>query len=156
MQRFIYNYVDGCAICQSTKNLPNRPKVPLHPIPPEKDVTPFATVSLDFITELPLSNGFNAIAVFVDHDVTKAVVIAPCHTTITAEQTAELYQNHVWRHFSLPSKVISDCGTQFTANFTKALCASLGIQQAMSTAYHPQTNRQMEHLNQELEQYLWA
>src|SRR5713101_1388953 len=156
MRWFVYNYVDGCAICQSTKNLPNRPKAPLHPIPPKKDVTPFATVSLDFIMELPMSNSFDAIAVFVDHNVTKAVVIAPCHTTITTEQTAELYQNHVWRHFGLPLKVISDRGTQFTANFTKALCASLGIQQVMSTAYHPQMDGQMECLNQELEQYLRA
>src|SRR5713226_8994085 len=114
MRRFVYNYVDGCAICQSTKNLLNRPKAPLHLIPPAKDATPFATVSLDFITELPPSNGFDTIAVFVDHDVTKATVVAPCHTTITAEQTAELYQNHVWCHFGLPSKVILDYGTQFT------------------------------------------
>src|SRR5713101_7523620 len=154
MRRFVYNYVDGCAICQSTKNLPNQPKAPLHPISPEKDVMPFSTVSLDFITELPLSNGFDAIVVFVDHDVTKAMVIAPCHTTIMAEQTADLYQNHVWCHFGLPSKVISDCGTQFTANFTWALCASLGIQQAMSMAYHPQMDGQTKHLNQELKQYL--
>src|SRR5216684_7283260 len=103
MRRFVYNYINRCAICQSTKNLPNQPKAPLHLIPPEKDAMPFATVLLDFITELPLSNGFDAIAVFVDHDITKAVVIAPCHTTITAEQTAELYQNHVWCQFSLPS-----------------------------------------------------
>src|SRR5713101_4885860 len=154
MRRFVYNYVDGCAICQSNKNLPNRPKAPLHPIPPEKDAMPFTTVLLNFIMELPLSNGFDVIAVFVDHDITKAVVITPCHTTITAEQTAELYQNHVWRCFGLPSKVISDCGMQFTTNFTKALCASLGIQQAMSTAYHPQMDGQTEHLNQELKQYL--
>src|SRR5216684_8997337 len=127
MQWFIYNYVDGCAICQSTKNLLNRPKAPLHLIPPEKDVTPFAMVSLDFITELPLSNGFDAIVVFVDHDITKATVIMPCHTTITAEQTADLYQNHIWHQFSLLSKIISDRGTQFTANFTKVLCAGLGI-----------------------------
>src|SRR5713101_10001543 len=154
MRKFIYGYVDGCTVCQSTKKLPNWPKAPLHPIPPEKDATPFATVSLDFITELPPSNGFDAIAVFVDHDVTKAVVITPCHTTITAEQTADLYQNHVWRHFSLPSKVISDRGMQFTANFTKVLCTSLRIKQAMSTAYHPQTDGQTECLNQGLEQYL--
>src|SRR6266852_4827382 len=89
MRRFIYNYVDGCAICQSTKNLLNRPKAPLHPIPPEKDATPFATVSLDFITELPLSNGFDAIVVFVDHDVTKAVVIAPCHTCANSRTLLE-------------------------------------------------------------------
>src|SRR6266852_5389599 len=117
---------------------------------------PFATISLDFIMELPLLNGFDAIAVFVDHDVTKAMVIVPCHTTTMVEQTAELYQNHVWRRFGLPSKVISDQGTQFTANFTRALCASLGIQQAMSMAYHPQTDGQTEQLNQELKQYLRA
>src|SRR5713101_879704 len=105
MRKFVYNYVDGCIICQSTKNLPNWPKAPLHPIPPEKDAMPFTTVSLDFIMELPLSNGFDAIVVFVDHDVTKAAVIAPCHTTIMAEQTAEFYLNHIWCHFGLPSKV---------------------------------------------------
>jgi len=126
------------------------------PIAPEKDATPFATVSMDFITELPLSRGFDAIAVFVDHDVTKAAVIAPCHSTITADQTALLYQNHVWRRFGLPRKLISDRGTQFTAHFFKELCRLLGITQAMSTAYHPQTDGQTERLNQELEQYLRA
>src|SRR5713226_5672595 len=63
---------------------------------------------------------------------------------------AKLYQNHVWHRFGLPSKVILDHGMQFTANFTKALCASLGIKQAMSMAYHPQTDGQTECLNQEL------
>src|SRR5712692_8395359 len=43
---------------------------------------------------------------------------------------------------------------QFTANFTKVLCASLRIKQAMSMAYHPQMDGQMERLNQELKQYL--
>ena len=30
----------------------------------------------------------------------------------------------------------------------------LGIQMELSMAYHPQTDRQMERINQELEQYL--
>ena len=36
----------------------------------------------------------------------------------------------------------------------KELYRLLGIEATMSTAYHLQTNRQMERVNQELEQYL--
>jgi Integrase core domain len=144
------------SICQSTKNLPNQPIAPLHPIPPAPDATPFSTVSMDFIMELPPSLGFNAITVFVDHDVTKATIIVPCSTSITVEQTTQLYQDHVWHRFRLPRKLISDHGTQFTALFTKELCHLLSITQTMSTAYHPQSNGRTERLNQELKQYLRA
>jgi hypothetical protein len=156
MRKFIFAYVDGCATCQATKNLTNRPPIPLIPIIPEENPTPFSTVSMDFITELPISNGFDAIAVFVDHDLTKAAVITPCSTSITAEGTAKLYQDSVWKRFGLPRKIISDRGTQFTASFTTELCKLLNISQAMSTAYHPQTDGQTERLNQELEQFLRA
>jgi len=36
----------------------------------------------------------------------------------------------------------------------KELNNLLGIQTKLSTAYYPQTDRQMERINQELEQYL--
>ena len=36
----------------------------------------------------------------------------------------------------------------------KELNKLLGIQTKLSTAYHPQTNRQIERINQKLEQYL--
>src|SRR5713101_4769044 len=156
MQKFIFDYVDSCAICQSTKNLPNRPSVPLSPISPDNDATPFSWVSLDFIMELPNSEGYDAILVVVDHNVTKATITIPCKTMITADQTAVLYLNHVWKHFGLPHKIILDCGTQFTAHFTHALCHLLDINQNLSTTYHPQTDGQTEHLNQELEQFLCA
>src|SRR5216684_1270064 len=146
----------GLTVCQSTKNLPNQPSVPLSPISPDDNATPFSQVSLDFITELPNSKGFDAILIVVDHDVTKATVIVPCKTTITVDQTAALYLNHVWKCFGLPHKIISDCRTQFTAHFTHALCRLLDINQNLSTAYHLQTDGQTERLNQELEQFLRA
>src|SRR5713226_4043865 len=140
MCKFVFDYVDGCAICQSTKNLPNQPSVPLSPISPDDDATPFSWVSLDFITELPNSKGYNAILVVVNHDITKATIIIPCETMITVDQTVVLYLNHVWKCFSLPHKIISDQGTQFTAHFTHALCHLLDINQNPSTVYHPQTD----------------
>jgi transposase InsO family protein len=50
--------------------------------------------------------------------------------------------------------VLSDRGSQFTARFTRELYKLLKIKLAMSTAYHPQTGGQTEHVNQELEGYL--
>src|SRR5713226_1847645 len=94
--------------------------------------------------ELPNSEGFDAILIVVNHNVTKATVIVPCKTTITADQTVALYLNHIWKHFSLPCKIISDQGTQFTAHFTRTLCHLLDINQNLSTAYHPQTDGQTE------------
>ena len=43
---------------------------------------------------------------------------------------------------------------QFTAGIIKELNNLLGIQTKLSTAYHPQTDRQTERINQKLEQYL--
>src|SRR5712692_2824852 len=111
-------------------------------------------MSLDFIMELPNSDGYDAILVVVNHNVTKATVIVPCKTMITVDQTAVLYINHVWRCFGLLCKIILDWGMQFTAHFTHSLCHLLDINQNLSTAYHPQTDGQTEYLNQELEQFL--
>jgi len=54
----------------------------------------------------------------------------------------------------LPESVISDRGPQFAAGLTKELNKILGIETKLSTAYYPQTDRQTERTNQELEQYL--
>jgi len=54
----------------------------------------------------------------------------------------------------LPESIISDRGPQFAAGMTKELNKMLGIETKLSMAYHPETDRQMERTNQELEQYL--
>jgi len=50
--------------------------------------------------------------------------------------------------------VISNHEPQFALGFMKELNKILGINTKLSTAYHPQTDGQMERMNQELEQYL--
>jgi len=54
----------------------------------------------------------------------------------------------------LPESIISDRGPQFAAGLMRELNRILGIASKLSTAFHPQTNGQMERVNQELEQYL--
>ena len=71
-----------------------------------------------------------------------------------AEGLAKLFRDHIWKLHGLPESIISDRGVQFAAGMMKELNNLLGIQMKLSTAYHPQTDRQMERINQELEQYL--
>jgi transposase InsO family protein len=68
--------------------------------------------------------------------------------------TALLFLKEVWKHHGTPRVVVSDRGPQFIATFMCELYKLLGIKLAMSTAYHPQTDRQMERVNQVLEGYL--
>jgi len=81
------------------------------------------------------------------------------HFIATTEKTlakglAKLFRDHIWKLHGLPESIISDRGVQFAAGIMKELNNLLGIQMKLSTAYHPQTDRQTERINQELEQYL--
>ena len=54
------------------------------------------------------------------------------------------FLNNVWKRFGLPDRIISDRGPQFTSQVTKEIWKTLGIEQSMSTAYHPQTDGETE------------
>lgn len=151
MRKFIKQYVQGCAACQSCKVNTHPIKPGLVPIPHSGDTRPFRTITMDYITDLPESNGYNAIQVVVDHDVSKAVVLSPCTKNITAMEAADILQRDVYRRFGLPAKIISDRGPQFAANSFRELHQHLGVETALSTAYHPQTDGQTERVNQEID-----
>jgi len=72
----------------------------------------------------------------------------------TAEELARLFRDNVWKLHGLPESIISDRGPQFVAGLIKELNEMLGIKSKLSTAFHPQTDKQTERINQELEQYL--
>jgi len=86
--------------------------------------------------------------------VSKRAHFIPTHTTVTAEGAARLFLHQVWKLHGLPTCVVLDRGPQFVAHFTRELYRLLGIKLASSTAWHPQTDRQTERVNQELDQYL--
>jgi hypothetical protein len=113
--------------------------------------TPFETVALDFIVKLPVSQGFDSILTITDQGCTKAAIFIPCNEDITAEETAALYIKHVFAHFGLPTKVISDRDPRFMSKFIQAACKVTGVKHTPSTAYHPRTDGQSERSNQWLE-----
>jgi hypothetical protein len=109
---------------------------------------------MDLITGLPKHNGKDAILTIVDHGCSRAVIFFPCTTTIIGLGIAQLYLDHVYKWFGLPTKVISDRDPRFTSHFGKSLTNKLGIQQNLSSAFHSQTDGISEHKNQWIEQYL--
>ncbi|KAK3517594.1 hypothetical protein QTP70_012952 [Hemibagrus guttatus] len=69
-------------------------------------------------------------------------------------QSAEAMFNHVFHNFGLPEDIVSDRGPQFTSRVWGSLCARLGIGVSLSSGYHPQSNGQVERLNQEIGRFL--
>ena len=118
MKNDIMDYVKGCADCQRHKVNLRPTKVPLQPIYPKPEATLFDTVVIDFITKFPESQGYDSILTITDHDCTKAAIFIPCNEEINAEGTAALYIKHVFIHFGLPNKIISDRDPRFASKFT--------------------------------------
>ena len=111
-------------------------------------------LSMNFVVEFPLSSRHNAVMIVVDL-VLKQAHFVLMHMTVTAERAARLFLHQIWKLHSLPTHIVSDHGPQFVAHFTRELYRLLRIKLVSSTAWHPQTDRQTEHVNQELDQYLW-
>jgi hypothetical protein len=124
------------------------------PITPKEQAPLFATIALDLITDLPISQGYDSILTITNHDCSKAAVFLPCLKMITGEGVAQLYVQHVFPHFGVPRRVISDRDPWFMGKFMQELCKQLRIEQNISSAYHPQTDGQSKRTNQWLEQYL--
>ncbi|WVZ88993.1 hypothetical protein U9M48_035458 [Paspalum notatum var. saurae] len=69
---------------------------------------------------------------------------------------AELYISRIVCLHSVPKRIISDRGSQFTSRFWEQLHNLLDTKLRFSTAYHPQTDGQTERTNQILEDMLRA
>ena len=110
-------------------------------------------ILVDFITKLPIVAGKNAVLVVCDR-LSKITHFVATTEGTTAEGLARLFRDNVWRLHGLLESVVSDRGLQFAAGLTKKLNRMLNIKTKLSMAFHPQTDGQIEHMNQELEQYL--
>jgi hypothetical protein len=154
MGKWITDYIKGCATCQQNKILTHKAKVPIYWIPTEENAHPFQSIAMDLITGLPIVKGKDTILTIIDQGCSQAAIFLPCSTTITGPGIAQLYYDHVFQWFGLPTKVISNRDPCFTSHFRRAFTSRLGITQNLSTAFHPQTDGLSEWKNQWVEQYL--
>ncbi len=72
------------------------------------EAQPFKCIALDFIIKLPPSEGYDSILTITNHNCSKGSIFIPCKETIDAIGVAKLYGKHMFPHYGLPQKVISD------------------------------------------------
>src|SRR6266446_2050338 len=151
LSRYITKFITGCDACNQTKTFPTQKvgKVIPNKVPDRH----WQVISIDMIGELPDSKGYNAILVVVDC-LSKRIHAIPTVNSLDSAGVARLFLEHVWRHHRLPEEVLSDRRPAFMSNFLRELAALLGVKLTPSTSYHPQTDGQTEHVNQEIEAYL--
>jgi len=114
---------------------------------------PWKSVSCDFIVDLPSSNGYDSVLVFVDRFMKMCHLIA-CLKTTDAPEFARLLLDNVIRLHGIPEAIVSDRGSIFTSHFWKSLASMMNMKRRLSTAFHPQTDGQTERMNRTIEQYL--
>jgi hypothetical protein len=113
-------------------------------------------IRMDFIVGLPRTQaGYDSIWVIMDR-LTKVAHFIPVKTTYSGAKLAELYMSQIVCLHGVPKKNVSDRGSQFTSKFWEKLHESMDTKLNFSSAYHPQTDSQIERTNQILEDILRA
>jgi hypothetical protein len=85
MSKDVKQFVRNCKTYKLTKTSTTGMPYSLQLLPTA--IRPWEVLSVDFITRLPLVNGYNSIATFVD-TFTNHAHFVPCSSTITARDLA--------------------------------------------------------------------
>ncbi|KAJ0894123.1 putative nucleotidyltransferase, Ribonuclease H [Helianthus annuus] len=144
-------YVHTCLVCQQDKIEQRHPGGLLEPLPIPNG--PWESISMDFITCLPKSEGSGSIIVVVDR-FSKYGTFIPAPADVTAAETARLFFKHVVKYWGIPQTIVSDRDPRFTGRFWSEIFKIMGTELNFSTSFHPQTDGQTERVNALLELYL--
>jgi hypothetical protein len=102
---FVQKYIKSCTNCGWAKVQQHKPYRPLCPLPvPEQ---PWTSIQMDYIEELPESEGYTAILVIVDQ-MTKSAIFIECHNTINTAELAQLFVMHVFSKHGVLLHITSD------------------------------------------------
>ena len=158
MRHDVEAYVKSCDVCLVSKAVRHKPYSDLQSlsVPTHR----WKDLSIDFVTSLSISTEwkediYDFILVIIDR-LTKMVHYELVKITINAPDLAEVIINIVVRHHGLPDLIVTDRGSLLTWKFWLLLCHFLGIKRWLSTAFHPQTDVQIEWQNRTIKAYLQA
>jgi hypothetical protein len=86
----------------------------------------------------------------------KMAIYRPCRKDVDSPELARMCFDEVICKHGVPSKIVTDRGSQFTGRFWNWVCSHLSIDYRLSTSFHPQTDEQTERQNERMEKYLRA
>ncbi|KAI2644948.1 Transposon Tf2-6 polyprotein [Labeo rohita] len=144
-------FVKQCVTCNTSKTSHQLPAGLLQPLPIPK--RPWSHIAVDFVTDLPPSQGHTTILTVIDR-FSKGCRLVPLPKLPSAMETAEVLCNTVFRFYGLPEDIVSDRGPQFTSRLWSSFFRLLGVNISLTSGYHPEANGQVERLNQELTRFL--
>eukprot|EP00961_Rhodomonas_salina_P065670 882662-Rhodomonas_salina.3 len=106
---------------------------------------------MDFVGPCQVAGaGNNCLLTIIDY-ATRVARFIPCKSTqeepMSAEATARLYFDCIFRRHELPAVLRTDRGSQFTGEFFREVFRLCGTRQALGTAHHPQSQGLAENAN---------
>ena len=123
--------------------------MPLNPI---LEVEIFDVWDIDFMRPFPSSFGNQYILFAVDY-VSKWVEAIPTKTNDN-RVVVQILKKNIFSRFGTPRAIISNNGTHFCNRAFEILMRKYSITYKLSTAYHPQTNGQVEVTNRQIKHTL--
>ena len=142
----IFETVKNCASCARERVKQRTRNGPLFPFPPEG---PLEDIAVDLVGPFsPTAKGYKMILVISDR-FTKLTQVVPLRTTGAYDVAVAFVEHWVYK-YGAPDRVVSDNGPQFIARLFQSVCRLLGMKTVPSSAFHPQTNGQVERYNRSL------
>lgn len=147
MKKDAQDFVLVCLQCQQTKY--DHQKSPGLLCPLSVPLWPWEDLSLDFIGGLPASRGYTVILVMVDR-FSKGVHLGVLRPNYITSTVSILFMEIVGKLHGMPRSLVSDCDPLFVSRFWQELFKLSGTKLRMSSAYHPQSDKQTEVMNMDV------
>jgi len=151
----IENHVKTCPACQVSKNRCTRPVGHTHDI--QVPTSPWEVVHVDFAGPFKFvaPGGYNRIVIFTD-SFTKLSVFMRCKTSLTSEQVADLYIEHIWKTYGRAGQLVSDNEPILCADAWVKVHEKLGTHLKHISAYNAKANGAAEVMVKQLKGMLRA
>ena len=91
------------------------------PVPSPVPSRPWESISMDYMMRYPTTKHQHDAILVVVNIFSNTVILIPCKKNTTSQQTAQLFFEHVWKHYGLPMMMIFDRDAIFVSIFWKTL-----------------------------------
>ena len=140
MNERIIDFVQSCLECQQNKTSRHQPYGLSSPL--ELSYTPWQSIAMDFITELPLSEGYDQLWVIIDRFTKVAQFLPLKKEEKTSADLAVAFTQEIWKFHGLPTDIVSDQDSQFMSETWKEFLQLSRIRPRMSMVFHLLTDAQ--------------